>query len=97
MRPLDGSIAFGLVSAPVRMYPAIGEQGLSFHAYEDRCRSRLLEVIERKRRGGATAPVPQEAPDLLAALRERASSGSDATALGRAATATARAGSRTGR
>lgn len=44
-------------------------------AYEDRYRSRLLEVIERKRRGGATAPIPaeeepREAPDLLTALRE---------------------------
>jgi DNA end-binding protein Ku len=26
-----GSIAFGLVSAPVRLYPAIDEQDLSFH------------------------------------------------------------------
>jgi DNA end-binding protein Ku len=43
-------------------------------SYRDVYRERLLEVIERKRRGGETAPVrpeePAAPPDLLEALRE---------------------------
>ena len=42
-------------------------------AYEDRYRARLLEIVERKRRGGEVrAPrqeAPKKAPDLLAALQ----------------------------
>lgn len=42
-------------------------------AYEDRYRERLLEIVERKRRGGKTTPArreePEETPDLLEALR----------------------------
>lgn len=42
--------------------------------YEDRYRARLLEIVERKRRGGDVRTVQPEAPaettDLLAALRE---------------------------
>jgi DNA end-binding protein Ku len=50
------------------------EGGFEHASYEDRYRERLLEVIERKRKGGATKPVaaeePRETPDLLTALRE---------------------------
>ena len=50
------------------------EGPFEYESYEDRYRSRLLDVIERKRRGGAIAPAapekPSEAPDLLRALRE---------------------------
>lgn len=51
------------------------EGPFEYESFEDRYRERLLEVIERKRKGGATAPVereeePREEPDLLSALRE---------------------------
>jgi DNA end-binding protein Ku len=43
-------------------------------AYEDRYRERLLEIVERKRRGGeveeAKPEEPETTPDLLAALQE---------------------------
>jgi DNA end-binding protein Ku len=42
--------------------------------YEDSYRTRLLEIVEEKRRGGEIEPVrreePEKTPDLLAALQE---------------------------
>ena len=50
------------------------EGEFEYDSYEDGYRERLLEVIERKRKGGAVAPAepekPAAPPDLLTALRE---------------------------
>jgi non-homologous end joining protein Ku len=81
MRPIwSGTISFGLVSVPVRMFPATESKELRFHflhkedlspiAYE----KELLELIRAKAEG-QPLPEPEQAAeaevvDLMAALRE---------------------------
>jgi DNA end-binding protein Ku len=53
----SGSIAFGLVNAPVRMYPAIDEQSLEFHLVHKKDSSRIGYQKICKKEG---KPVPDD-------------------------------------
>lgn len=73
-----GSISFGLVNVPVRMYSAIEEQDLHFNYVHEPDGSRigyrdaLCEVIRAKRKGKKPpkpAPTEERPTDLMAALR----------------------------
>jgi len=53
----SGVISFGLVSIPVKLYPAISEKGVSFHFLHQKCGSRIRtqrfcptcnQVVERE-------------------------------------------------
>ncbi len=79
MRPIwSGTISFGLVSVPVRMFSATESKELRFHflhrrPVDDSYRKELLDLIRAKARG-KKLPEPEqeeeaEVVDLMAALR----------------------------
>src|SRR5688500_19090999 len=61
-----GSISFGLVNIPVRLYPATQPKDVRFHLYDRRTGKRVrYERVTRADEAATLAPEPAAAPTLL--------------------------------
>jgi DNA end-binding protein Ku len=79
-----GSISFGLVNIPVRLYPATQPKDVRFHLYDRRTGKRVrYERVVRADETASFAPDPDLPPSYEPEFEARASTRSEPDAIGR--------------